>query len=185
MKLLDFCKDLYTIPRSLTGKGVVKTLEYISEIVPLEIKNIKSGSKVFDWQVPPEWNVKKAYILDLNSGKRVVDLENHGLHILGYSKPVDEILSYRDLIKNIFYIKDQPTAIPYVTSYYSERWGFCMTYEDFKRLDKDSKFQVYIDSDLNQEGSLHYAELVIKGKVDKEIFISSYICHPQTKRNGK
>ena len=183
MDLLKFCKDLYRIPRSITGKGVVESLEYIKKYIPIEIKNVKSGSQAFDWIVPPEWNIRQAYILNLTTNEKIVDFNDHNLHIVGYSKPVDLELSYDELINNIYYLEDQPEAIPYVTSYYSINWGFCVSYNQFKKLDKTSKYKVFIDSDFNENGNLTYGELLIKGEVEEEIFFSSYICHPQMANN--
>ena len=183
MDLLKFCKDLYKVPRSLTGKGVVKTLEYIQEIIPLEIKQVKSGTKVFDWTVPPEWNIRDGYVIELSTGKKVVDFKSHNLHVIGYSEPIDDEVSFEKLEKNLYYLKDQPNAIPYLTSYYSKRWGFCLSFNDFQKLDRNSKFRVFIDSEYKEDGDLTYGELIIKGKVEEEIFFSSYVCHPQMVNN--
>ena len=183
MDLLKFCKDLYRIPRSLTGKGVVESLEYIKKYIPIEIKNVKSGSEAFDWIVPPEWNIKQAYILNLTTNEKIVDFNDHNLHIVGYSEPVDLELNYQELVNKIYYEESQPDAIPYVTSYYSRTWGFCMSYNQFRRLDRSANYKVFIDSDFNENGNLTYGELLIKGKVEEEIFLSSYICHPQMVNN--
>jgi aminopeptidase-like protein len=183
MDLLKFCEDLYEIPRSLTGKGVVKTLEYIQGIIPINIKQVKSGTKVFDWTVPPEWNIRDGYVIELSTGKKVIDFKSHNLHVLGYSKQIDDEVSFEDLEKNLYYLKDQPDAIPYITSYYSKRWGFCLSFNDFKKLDRNSRFKVFIDSEFKDDGNLTYGELIIKGKVDEEIFFSSYVCHPQMVNN--
>ena len=118
MDLLNFCKDLYQIPRSITGKGVVMTLEYIQEIIPLEIKQVKSGTKVFDWTVPPEWNIRDGYVIEVSTGKKVIDFKSHNLHVVGYSEPIQDELSFEELERNLYYLKDQPDAIPYITSYY-------------------------------------------------------------------
>ena len=181
--MIKFCRDLYTIYRSITGVGVEKSLEYIKSYIPLEIKKIKSGTKVFDWIIPPEWNIKDAYVIELSSGKKVIDFKSHNLHIVGYSEPVDIQVSYEKLIKHLFYVKDKPEAIPYITSYYSKNWGFCLSFNDFKNLDKDSNYKVVIDSSYNLEGHLTYGELLIKGESKKEILFSSYICHPQMVNN--
>lgn len=183
MNLLKFCKDLYQIPRSLTGKGVVQTLEYIQGIIPLEIKKIKSGTKVFDWTVPPEWNIRDGYVIELSTGKKVIDFKSHNLHVVGYSEPIEDELSFEELEKNLYFLKDQPNAIPYVTSYYSRRWGFCLSFNEFEKLDRNSRFKVFIDSELKEDGNLTYGELIIKGEVDEEIFLSSYVCHPQMVNN--
>ena len=183
MDLLKFCKDLYKLPRSLTGKGVVKTLEYIQEIIPLEIKQVKSGTKVFDWTVPPEWNINDGYVIELSTGKKVIDFKSHNLHVVGYSEPIEDELSFEELERNLYYLKDQPDAIPYITSYYSKRWGFCLSFNDFQKLDRNSRFKVFIDSEFKEDGDLTYGELIIKGRVDEEIFFSSYVCHPQMVNN--
>ena len=183
MDLLKFCEDLYKIPRSLTGKGVVKTLEYIKEIIPLEIKQVKSGTKVFDWTVPPEWNIRDGYVIEVSTGKKVIDFKSHNLHVVGYSEPIEDEISFEELERNLYYLKDQPDAIPYITSYYSKRWGFCLSFNDFKKLDKNSRFKVFIDSEFKENGDLTYGELIIKGEVEEEIFFSSYVCHPQMVNN--
>ena len=183
MELIKFCKDLYKIPRSLTGQGVFKSLEYIQKYVPFKINKVKSGTKVFDWTVPPEWNIRGGYIIDLKSNKKLVDFKNHNLHVVGYSCPVDKILSFKELEEHLYYLKDQPNAIPYITSYYKKNWGFCLSYNDFLKINKNSKFHVVIYSDYDKEGNLLYGELYIPGKIKKEIFFSSYICHPQMVNN--
>ena len=178
---------LFPICRSITGKGTLKTLKLIKkEFKDLKIKKIKSGEKVFDWVIPPEWNIKEAYIVDKN-GVKIVDFKNNNLHIIGYSIKVNRIIKKKDLIKNLFYLKEQPDAIPYITSYYKKRWGFCLTYNQFKEInikysDEDA-FKVVINSNLNNNGSLNYGELIIKGKSRKEILISTYICHPSMANN--
>ena len=178
---------LFPICRSITGKGTLKTLKLIKkEFKDLKIKKIKSGKKVFDWVIPPEWNIKEAYIVDKN-GVKIVDFKNNNLHIIGYSIKVNRIIKKKDLIKNLFYLKAQPEAIPYITSYYKKRWGFCLTYNQFKEInikysDEDA-FKVVINSNLNNNGSLNYGELIIKGKSRKEILISTYICHPSMANN--
>lgn len=183
MNLIKFCEDLYKIPRSISGKGVVKTLKYIQEIIPIEIKQVQSGTKVFDWTVPPEWNIIDGYVIELNSGKKVIDFKSHNLHVVGYSEPIDDELSFEELEKNLYFLKDQPDAIPYITSYYSRTWGFCLSFNEFQKLDRNSRFKVFIDSKFKQDGNLTYGELKIKGEVDEEIFFSSYVCHPQMVNN--
>jgi aminopeptidase-like protein len=183
MDLLKFCKDLYKIPRSLTGKGVIETLDYIQKIIPIEIKQVKSGTKVFDWIIPPEWNIYDAYVIDVKTNKKVIDFKSHNLHVVGYSEPIDDEMSFEELEKNLYFLRDQPEAIPYITSYYSKRWGFCLSFNEFQKLDRNSRFQVFIDSQFKEDGDLTYGELIIKGKVEEEIFFSSYVCHPQMVNN--
>ena len=178
LKQIDFyLKTLYPINRSITGKGNEKTLQILQDICPLKIKNISSGTKVFDWTVPPEWNVNKAYIKDLE-GNIIVDIKNLNIHLVSYSTPIDKIVSFDELDKHLFYLKEKPEAIPYRTSYYKRNWGFCLSYNQYKKLDKNKKYHVYIDSTLNDKGKMVYGELYKKGKSKKEILISSYICHP-------
>lgn len=183
MNLIKFCKDLYNIPRSLTGKGVLNSLKYIQSYIPLEIKKARSGSQVFDWTIPPEWNISGGYIVDLTSNKKIIDFKNHNLHIVGYSAPIDKTIDFDELNKHLYYLEEQPEAIPYITSYYNRTWGFCLSYNTYRKINKTSKFRVVINSEFNEKGYLHYGELVIPGKIKKEIFFSSYICHPQMVNN--
>ena len=126
-EILSFAKQLWPIPRSLTGPGVRKTLALIKQHLPdLQIQSVKSGTQCFDWVVPHEWQIKDAYILDPN-GNKIIDIKNNNLHVVGYSTPINVKMSLSDLNKNLHSLPDQPTAIPYITSYYSERWGFCVS----------------------------------------------------------
>jgi len=178
---------LYPICRSLTGKGFVKTLKIIQKEFPtLKVKKIKSGTKVFDWNTPPEWNVTDAYVLDKN-GLKIIDFKKHNLHLVGYSVPINKTLTKKNLFKNLFFLKNQPEAIPYITSYYNKKWGFCVSYKQFKNFDKKysskDKFQVCIKSSLKNNGNLNYGELLLKGKSEQEILISTYLCHPSMANN--
>ena len=178
---------LYPINRSLTGQGVRKTLKIIENEFPkLKIKKVPSGTKVFDWKVPAEWNVSDAYVLD-KFGRKIIDFNEHHLHLVGYSTPLNKILTKKELFKNIHYLKNQPNAIPYITSYYKKYWGFCISYKQKVNLDKkyreNDKFKVVIKSSLNFKGNLNYGELILKGKSKKEILISTYICHPSMANN--
>ena len=129
-------KDLFNLCRSLTGQGVRKTLSIIKkEFKNLKIKKIRSGTKVYDWKIPPEWNVKDAFVLDKNKDK-IIDFKKNNLHLLGYSIPKKIFLKKNDLLRNLFFIKNQPSAIPYVTSYYKKQWGFCISYNQKKKIDK-------------------------------------------------
>ena len=187
-KYYDIAKnELFKIPRSLTGKGVRKTLKVIQKELPkLKIKKIKSGSKVFDWKIPHEWNVSDAYILD-KYNKKIVNFKKNNLHIIGYSIPINKILTKKSLFKKLYFLKKQPRAIPYLTSYYKKDWGFCLNYNQFKEIKKkykiNDKFKIVIKSNFKKKGNLNYGELVIKGKSKKEILISTYICHPSMANN--
>ena len=163
-------KTLYPINRSITGKGVRQTLNIIKKNFPtLKIKKIKSGSKVFDWQIPPEWNVEEAYISD-KENKRIIDFRNNNLHLLGYSVPFKKKISKKNLFKNLFYLKKQPNAIPYITSYYKRRCDFVYHLINIKinKVLKDDKFNVVIKSRLNKNGKLNYGELILKGNSKKK-----------------
>jgi aminopeptidase-like protein len=178
---------LFPICRSITGSGVRKTLKIIQKEFPkLKIKNIKSGTKVFDWNVPPEWNVTDAYITDKN-GLKIIDFKKNNLHLFGYSTPLKKTLTKKNLFKNLYFLKNQPSAIPYITSYYKKRWGFCVSYNEFKRLDKKyylkDKFRVVINSRFEKNGNLNYGELILNGRSKQEILISTYICHPSMANN--
>lgn len=183
ISLIDFSKQIFKYPRSLTGKGVIQTLNYISDHIPLNIIKVKSGSTHFDWTVPDEWNINEAYIEDLETSTKIVDFKSNNLHVISYSDKINKILSYDELIENLFFLEDQPNAIPYITSYYKKRWGFCMSYNKFKKLNKKGRFRVFIDSSFNKNGSLAYGECYIKGESKKEILVSTYVCHPQMANN--
>jgi len=183
INLLKFCKDIFTIPRSITGQGVRDTLTYINKYIPLKIKKISSGEKAFDWTIPPEWNINEAYIIDQTKNKKIIDFKDNTLHILGYSTAIDKEITFKELEKHLYFLKDLPDAIPYKTSYYEKRWGFSLSYNQYKSMDKNSKYRVVIDSSHNNNGELNYGELLIKGKSKKEIFLSTYICHPQMANN--
>ena len=179
--IYNLCEQLYPIMRSLTGDGNRETLKILQNIVPsLKIHEVQSGSKVYDWTVPKEWNIREAFIKD-SSGKIVIDLKNHNLHILNYSTPVHKKIKLEELQEHLYSLPETPDLIPYVTSYYKERWGFCLTHND-RMLLTDDEYEVYIDSDL-KDGSMSYGEILIKGDTDEEIFLSTYICHPQMANN--
>jgi aminopeptidase-like protein len=173
--MFNFISNLFPICRSITGNGNRTTLNYIKNIIPINIIEVASGTEVFDWTVPKEWNIKNAYIEDLN-GNKIIDFNNNNLHILNYSIPFNNIIKLSDLQKHLFYLEELPNTIPYLTSYYKENWGFCLTYNQYKQMN-DEYYKVVIDSTLTN-GSLTYGELIIKGRVEKEILLSSYICHP-------
>ena len=180
-------KKLFPITRSLTGDGVKKTLNIIQKELPkLKIKKFKSGTKVFDWNIPEEWNVTDAYVID-KYNNRIIDFKKNNLHLVGYSIPIKKNITKKELFKNLYFLKNQPKAIPYITSYYKRRWGFCISYNEYKILDKryslNDKFKVVINSNLNKKGNLNYGELILKGKSKKEILISTYICHPSMANN--
>jgi aminopeptidase-like protein len=180
-EIYQFAKELWPINRSITGKGLRETLQKVSKhLSKLEIKSVPSGTKVFDWTVPKEWEVKEAYIIT-PSGMKICDFSKNNLHLVGYSIPFEGEVSFEELKAHLHTLPDQPDAIPYVTSYYEERWGFCISQKKFDTLE-DGTYKVVIRSSLF-DGQLNYGELLIKGKSDKEIFLSTYICHPSMANN--
>ncbi len=174
-ELFNFIESIYDINRSITGNGVRQTLNAIKKLVPIEIKEVPTGTKVFDWEVPPEWNVDEAYIED-SHGKRIIDFHNHNLHLVSYSIPVNKTVTLEELKKHLFSLPDHPDWIPYRTSYYKRDWGFCVTHNQLKQM-KDNEYKVVIKSSL-EKGSLTYGEFFIKGKSDREVLFSTHICHP-------
>jgi aminopeptidase-like protein len=168
-------EELYPICRSITGNGVRETLRRIKDLIPLQIHEVPSGTQVFDWTVPREWNIRDAWVKDA-SGHRVIDFQRSNLHVVSYSSPVRCRMSLAELRPHLHSLPDRPDWIPYRTSYYNETWGFCLTHRELESL-RDEEYEVCIDSTL-QEGGLSYGELVLEGKTANEILISCHVCHP-------
>ena len=168
-------EELFPICRSITGNGVRQTLETLRRFIPLEVNEVPSGIGVLDWTVPPEWNIRDAYILDPD-GRRVVDFAANNLHIVQYSRPIDAMIQLGELRPHLHTLPDQPDWIPYRTSYYTENWGFCLTHRQLSSL-ADGPYRVVIDSDLGP-GHLSYGELLIPGETDDTVLFSCHICHP-------
>lgn len=181
LEMYDWATDLFPICRSITGKGVRDTLKYFKKIIPeLSIKSVKTNEKFGDWEVPKEWNVKDAYIID-SSNNKILDFKTNNLHLWGYSEPVNKTLNLGELQKHLYSIEDSPDSIPYVTTYYNKNWGFSISHNQRKNL-KSGKYKVVINSSLS-DGELNYGEILLKGESKKEILISSYICHPSMANN--
>ena len=178
--MYTFISELFPICRSITGHGVRETLRAIQNEIPLTLFEVPSGTKVLDWTVPLEWNIRDAYILD-QRGNKIVDFKESNLHVLGYSVPVNKTITLGELQEHLYSLEDQPEAIPYVTSYYQERWGFCIQH-NLRMALNEGNYQVYIDSEL-KSGHLTYGELIIPGASDQEIFLSTYVCHPSMANN--
>ena len=178
----NLAKKLWKFNRSITGEGVRETLELIKRdyLQNLNICSVPSGTKVFDWTIPKEWHVNKAYIIDPN-GNKICDFSLNNLHLVGYSTPIQKKMKLIDLQKNLHSIPEQPNAIPYITSYYEERWGFCLSHNQRETL-IDGDYEVIIDSNFFL-GNLNYGEIILPGITDEEVFLSTYICHPSMANN--
>jgi len=173
----NYLKKLFFITRSITGNGNRETLKILQDIVPLKILEYSTGDEVYDWVIPKEWNIVDAWIKN-SKGEKIIDFKVSNLHVVSYSVPISKKLKLSELENNLYYLEKLPNAIPYRTSYYSETWGFCVSYEQYKNLfNDDEEYEVFIDSSLT-EGSLSIGELLIKGKSKKEYLLSCYICHP-------
>lgn len=180
--MYQLAEKLFPICRSITGDGVRQTLQILKDEYTggMQIYEVPSGTPVFDWTVPKEWNIRDAYI-ENSHGERIIDFKKNNLHVMGYSLPMDCEMSLEELKKIIYTQPDQPEVIPYVTSYYQERSGFCMS-ENQKQSLKEDTYHCVIDSDL-KDGSLTYGEIILKGDTEQEVLLSTYICHPSMANN--
>ncbi len=179
----ELAQKLWPINRSITGSGVRKTLKKLKEIIPeLVIHSVSSGTNAFDWTIPGEWTIREALIQN-EAGETIIDLKANNLHVVGYSEPVDQWLDLEELQSHLYSLPDQPDAVPYITSYYKRRWGFCLTHNQRLTL-PEGKYRVLIDSEI-KPGVLNYGELLIPSTVGskKEVFLSTYICHPSMANN--
>jgi aminopeptidase-like protein len=172
---------LYPINRSLTGNGNRETLKILSEIIDLKIYEVPSGTNCFDWTIPSEWNVKEAWVKN-SKGEKIIDFEKLNLHLLGYSEPYAGSLSLNELKQHLYSLPEQPELVPYFTSYYKKRWGFCITHTQFESLQED-EYEIFIDSALDENGTMTYGEAVMEGEQKDEILFSTYICHPSLANN--
>lgn len=179
--MYDLCAKLFPYCRSITGDGVRQTLHDLKAVVPeMTLHEVPSGTQVFDWTVPKEWRIRDAWIKN-SKGEKVLDFHETNLRVMGYSLPLDEKMPLDELKKIIYTQPDQPDVIPYVTSYYKERSGFCMTQQEKDALPEDT-YHAYIDSELF-DGSLTYGEVILPGETDDEILLSTYDCHPSMANN--
>ncbi len=170
-----FMEELFLICRSITGEGIRQTLRAVGDRIPLQMREVPSGTEVFDWTVPKEWNIRDAYV-ENDRGERVIDFRAHNLHVVSYSVPVRERMSLAQLKEHLHTLPDQPDLIPYRTSYYTESWGFCLPHNRMLELE-DGEYEVRIDSTL-EDGRLTYGECVLPGETDQEVLISCHCCHP-------
>ncbi len=168
-------RRLYPLCRSITGDGVRATLDVVGEYLPLQVREVPTGTRVLDWTVPQEWNIRDAYIAD-GTGRRVVDFAASSLHVLGYSVPVHRTMPLAELREHLHTLPEQPSLVPYRTSYYTPRWGFCLAQETLDAL-PDGDYEVCVDSTL-ADGHLTYAEHVVPGRVADEVLVSCHTCHP-------
>lgn len=166
---------LYRLCRSITGEGVRQSLRILQEYVPLEVREVPSGTPAFDWTVPREWNIRDAWVKGPD-GRKVIDFQEHNLHILQYSVPVRRRLSLSELKEHLFTLPEQPDLIPYRTSYYQENWGFCLPHRQLGSM-PEGEYDVFIDSSL-EDGHLTYGEYYLPGETEEEILFSTHICHP-------
>ncbi|MGG6267897.1 DUF4910 domain-containing protein [Leptolyngbya sp. AN03gr2] len=170
-----FASELYPICRSITGDGFRETLRQIERVIPLKRFEVPTGTQVFDWTVPREWNIRDAYVKNSN-GDRIIDFQNHNLHVVNYSIPVHQTMLLEELKPHLFSLPDYPDWIPYRTSYYKDTWGFCLTHKQLLELPED-QYEVCIDSSL-EPGYLTYGEYYLSGEIEDEVLISCHACHP-------
>ncbi len=171
----ELITELYPICRSITGNGVRQTLDIIGATIPLTRHEVPTGTRVFDWAVPKEWNINDAWI-ENSRGERIVDFRNNNLHVLNYSVPVNKTVGLSELKEHLYTLPEHPDWIPYRTSYYQENWGFCLSHRQMEALPED-RYKVVIDSSLD-DGFLSYGEYLIPGETEEEILLSCHICHP-------
>lgn len=173
-EMYQLISDLYPICRSITGSGFRETLNIITEYIPIDIHEVPTGTEVFDWTVPKEWNIKDAYIK--LKDEKIVDFQKSNLHVVNYSVPVNKVMTFEELKPHLFSLPDYPERIPYRTSYYKESWGFCLSHQQLLAL-QDGEYEVCIDSTL-EEGHLTYGEYYVQGESKNEVLISCHACHP-------
>ena len=170
-----FAREAFPLCRSITGDGVRRTLELVQRHAPIEVREVASGTEVFDWTVPPEWNIRDAWVKNAR-GERVIDFRVHNLHVLSYSVPVHRTMPLAELKEHLFTLPETPDLIPYRTSYYQERWGFCLAHRRLEAME-DGDYEVRIDSSL-EPGHLSWGELFLPGATDDTVLVSTHVCHP-------
>ena len=171
-----FIARLFPICRSITGDGVRKTLRLVQEQIPIQVHEVPTGTQVFDWSVPKEWNIRDAWVKDA-SGKRLIDFCEHNLHVVNYSSPVHQRMRLTELKEHFYTLPERPEWIPYRTTYYEKSWGFCLCENQLAKFDHDQEYDVCIDSSL-EDGYLTYGECLFPGEEAAEVLISCHLCHP-------
>jgi aminopeptidase-like protein len=174
-QMYQLIAELYPICRSITGEGVRKSLRVLQNYIPLKLHEVPTGTQVFDWIVPKEWNIHNAYVKN-SKGEKIIDFQKSNLHVLNYSIPLRKKMSLAELKEHLFSMPDRPDWIPYKTSYYKETWGFCLTHRQLESLE-DGEYEVFIDSSL-EDGHLTYGEYFLPGETNDEILFSCHSCHP-------
>lgn len=180
-QLEKYFDALWPICRSITGNGLRESFKILQEIIPFELIEVPTGTQVLDWKIPKEWNIKDAYMIT-PEGKKICDFKVNNLHLINYSMPVNKSLSWEELLPFLHTLPAKPDAIPYLTTYYKETWGFCLTHKEFEQLPHAGTYQIVIDSTL-EDGALTYGQCILKGNSEEEILFSSYLCHPSMANN--
>lgn len=175
VEMIALMHRLYPICRSITGDGLRQSLQILQDLVPLTLHEVPTGTQVFDWTVPKEWNVRDAYVKNAR-GEKVIDFQQHNLHLVNYSVPIQQKMPLAELKKHLHSLPEYPEWIPYRTSYYSETWGFCLSHNALEALE-EGEYEVCVDSTL-ADGHLTYGELVLPGELEEEVLISTHCCHP-------
>lgn len=173
--------ELWPITRSITGPGFRESLEILQQDIPFEVESVPSGTEVFDWEIPPEWRIHEAKLTGPD-GKIYADLDETNLAVVNYSEPVDQRLTLDELDSHLYTLPDHPEATPYVTSYYERNWGFCLPHNTYESL-PEGEYHAYIDSELDDDGRLNYGHTVLEGESDREVLLSTYLCHPSLANN--
>jgi aminopeptidase-like protein len=180
-KLETYFDRLWPICRSITGNGLRRSIDILNEVIPLVKHEVPTGTSVFDWTIPKEWNIQNAFIV-CPDGRQIAKFTEHNLHVVNYSIPVNKKVSWEELQPHLHHIPEIPNAIPYITSYYKENWGFCITHNEWKTLPREGEYHVVIESTL-EPGHLTWAECILPGETEQEVLFSTYLCHPSMANN--
>jgi aminopeptidase-like protein len=180
-QLEKYFDALWPICRSITGNGLRKSFKILQEVIPFDLTEVPTATSVLDWKIPKEWNINDAYIIT-PQGNKIAEFKKNNLHVINYSMPINKAMTWEELEPHLHTLPNKPNAIPYLTSYYKENWGFCLTHNEWLQLPKEGNYHVVIDTSLS-DGALTYGQYVIKGTSDEEILFSSYLCHPSMANN--